>query len=337
MQADIDEAVRIASLAFGFTWKWRTDDVEKFRAAAGWDRIEPQSPGPDMDMDMGFRTGLNIEFPVARACCEPAFFERRHSPKQQVKELLVRVSDRVDPNDSDSRRQLIDAFAEIADRLTTELRAPDQTFPGPRPSLRWTRARVVLTLEIGELSVALRIANPIYQRWWDELLAHEDDEDEDDFRDDEDEDLTELPDVPQTWEAFSDALALTMARLPGSGVLDIGSAETTVVMIDMDWDVIKCRITAGTGSIAGLGVSASERRAIDDNGWMASTAQANVGEVWERSLRWPAPYFEFQATADAIVAAMRAVLGSPNPTDVHVDAWIGVSDDRPDISAFGLR
>ncbi|MEU1210154.1 DUF6301 family protein [Nocardia sp. NPDC005825] len=327
MQGDIDGAVRIAGLAFNFTWRWRTDDVEKFRDVAGWDEVEMLSQGLGVD----FGTGLNITPAIARATYDPTFFERRHSPKQQVTELSVRVTDRVDANNPESWPKLIDTFAEIADRLTAELKKPDVATPGPRPSVRWTRARVVLTLEIGAESVMLRIVNPLYQRWWDELLAHED---SDDFED-EDEDAEDLNDlqVPQTWEAYSKALAVTMTRLPGNGVLVLGSTTKNVVEIEAGGFSIECRVTAGTGSPAEQHISPSEWSEMADKGWSAPSSRANA---WERSLRWPASYHEFEATADAVVEAVRLVLRPSRPSDIHVDGWMDLSDDRPDLSALGV-
>lgn len=326
MQADIEGAVRIATLAAGFKWTWTTDDIPRFCEMAGWSYVE--SPG---ERGADIRTGLHVGEPLALAVYDRRFFERSRRPDQQVTELVLRITDRVDGTLPENHRSLTDVFAEIVDRLTTDLGKPKQPLPGPEPRVRWSLRRVVLDIGMTSRAVELRIVNPVYRDWLDEYLSREDDEEGSGYEDDEDSD--NLPDRPRTWPDLSAALALTLTRLPLSGVLVLGKADQTVAHFSLDWFGLSCRLPAGRGADAQR-FWESNQLTMKDNGW--STEVGRSANSWIRSMRWPARYEEYEYMADSVVAALRNVFRISDPAHLDVRAWDETPNSYPDLTAFGM-
>ncbi|GAB4582307.1 DUF6301 family protein [Nocardia sp. IFM 10818] len=346
MQADIEGAVRIASLVAGFDWTWSIDDVHRFCAVAGWSYVESSG-----ERGAAIRTGLDVAEPLARATYRRRWFERNLKPDQQVSQLVLCVTDYVDGTLPENHRSLTDAFAELADRLTTALGEPEVPSPGPEPEIRWSLpwsstsrwrntgasfapAASVLFLRMDGQAVEMRIVNPTYQKWWDEYLSRDNDEEADGEYED-DEDMGDLPDRPRTWPEFSAALTLTLTSLPLEGILVIRKDDRAVAHIEPTWFGLTCRMLAGSVPSAQRS-SGTERTAMTDSGW-SIVEEDRVPEGWVRSLRWPASYREFEAMADAVVTALRDVYRVADPADLVVDAWDNSSENYPAITAFGVR
>ncbi|MEU4648166.1 DUF6301 family protein [Nocardia fluminea] len=346
MQADIEGAVRIANLAAGFDWTWTTDDLPRFCEAAGWSCVE--SAG---DRGAEIQTDFDVEKPSALAVYNRSFLERNRRPDQQVTQLVLRVSDRVDGTLPENLRSLTDLFAELADRIATELGAPEVPSPGLEPEVRWSLpwssisrwrnfgasvspATAILFLAMTSQAVELRIVNLTYQRWWDDYMSRDDD-DEDSGYDDDGEDLDDLPEKPRTWQEYSAALALTLTRLPLGGILVLRVGGRDVARIEPTWFGLTCQMLAQSVPRVQRDSGADQIFMIR-NGWSVAE-EGSTPEGWVRSLRWPALYREFDSMADAVVTALRSIYGVADPVSLVVDAWSDSSEQDPDITAFGIH
>lgn len=180
---------------------------------------------------------------------------------------------------------------------------------------------------------ALRIVNPVHQRWWDNWAARDD---EDDGIAVAEEDLEPLLARPTSWEEFSAALAVTLIRLSSDEQVVMTLGHEAVAHFEVDWFAIGCLVRAGmTGGVVQIVPEAVEAKMITRD-WRAGIGP-NEG-WWERPLRWPARYEEFEATADAVCRALRDIIGAEYPAHLQVTGWNNASDYRyPNITAFGVR
>ncbi|MFF0634599.1 DUF6301 family protein [Nocardia sp. NPDC004151] len=330
MHTDLDGAVHIACLVADFDWTWAMEDVQRFSDAAGWTVVGqlPREHGADL------RTGLDLQDTYARAIYGRAFLEREGFPDQLVTEILVPVTDWMKDTTPERHRSLTNAFAELSDRLVAALGRPTKPRPGVLPEVRWTLSTAVLTLRMNDQSVELRIVNPVHQQWWDSWVAH-DDEDEP-VADTADEDLEALPDRPRSWPEFSSALTLTLNRLRSDEQLVLTMGQEGIAQFEMDWFKIGCFVRAGMSGGAVQPIPHADRAVMTANNWHAG-AGPNEG-WWERTMRWPARYEEFEAAADAVSLALRDIIGIGSPTDLQVTGWNNASDySYPDITAFGVH
>ncbi|MFI6866581.1 DUF6301 family protein [Nocardia sp. NPDC050406] len=330
MHADIDEAVRIARLAADFDWTWAAEDVQRFSAAAGWTVVgqRPRERGTDL------RTGLDIPDPVGRAIYNRRFFEREGSPEQLISEILVTVTSQVKDATPQRHRWLTNTFADLFDRLVAELGQPSKPSPGDPSHVRWTLSTTVLIVRMDKDSVGLRIVNPIYQQWWDRWTARDDGDEGATDSDDEDSDA--LPDQPRSWSAFSSALALTLNRLHSDDQVVMTSGQDAIAQFEMDWFKIACFVRADMKDVVVHTIPGTVGAAMTADDWQIGTGPDEGW--WQRTLRWPARYEEFEAAAEAVSLALREVIGVGSPTDLAVTGWSNASEySYPDITAFGIR
>ncbi|MGW5106314.1 TY-Chap domain-containing protein [Nocardia sp. NPDC004123] len=151
-----------------------------------------------------------------------------------------------------------------------------------------------------------------------------------------DEDLEALPDRPRSWPQFSSALALTLNRLRSDEQLVLTMGQEGIAQFEMDWFEIGCFVRAGMSGGAVQPIPHADRAVMTANNWHAGLGP-NEG-WWERTMRWPARYEEFEAAADTVSHALRDIIGIGSPTDLQVTGWNNASDySYPDITAFGVR
>lgn len=156
MRADIDRAVEIARVASHFDWTWTLEDLEPFCALLGW-QIDSVT-----DKSASLTTNLMIDFP------EADFHVGRD--RTVMDWLRVQITD-IAAADS-SPAFVIDAFADMTERITAELGPPFRKDPGRTSEIGWRRRNVVVTLVNMNVALFLRVGSLALEEW---LNSPEDD------------------------------------------------------------------------------------------------------------------------------------------------------------------
>lgn len=301
MHADIESAVRIARLAAGFDWAWTLDNLEQFCSLAGWQQPVPDEYGAEI------RTDLNVSSPLALAVND-ARFCRDWLPGGQMVYVTVYLTDDPIVDSPEIQKVLVDWFAELAGRLCSALGAPVRLF-GSQPKIFWDLPKValVLSVDFDRLEISLRVANTTYQHQAN--LMFEDDDDEEDVSPS----VTARPSTPE-WAEFSASLALTLARLPEGGNLELSingelGAQFTMRRLD------------------GLRLGSARRGWIDDN------PQASM--MSRKGIQWPATYSVLIELADSLTAELREDHRVSTPSEILTEAWVDSYRCVPDLTPIG--
>jgi hypothetical protein len=148
MHADIDGALEAAHIATGFTWSWTGDNLGTFLDALGW-QVPERGP-----FDWPSTSPLRINRPTALVSGDAG----------EISWVTLRVTDHLDnPDDPGAVEFLANAFAELADRLTSAYGEPAERITGDEPQLHWHLGRV--NIELADLTdrIYVRFVNPVYQ------------------------------------------------------------------------------------------------------------------------------------------------------------------------------
>ncbi|MGW0247611.1 DUF6301 family protein [Nocardia goodfellowii] len=148
MRVDIEGAVQIARLAKDFDWTGYVDDLPRFSQLAGWE------PSWSSGSGVTYRTGMELLRPEALA------FKR----KRIFADISVYVTDIIDDSVpwEESRKLVIDAFADLGNALTEEMGIPVRTVPGLHPQLGWDYPNISINLRGSSGAISLELANPRY-------------------------------------------------------------------------------------------------------------------------------------------------------------------------------
>lgn len=302
MQADIAGSLQIARLAARFNWTWSPGDVPRFCDVAGW-----QPAGPSVRADIS--TNLEIARPVGFVSLGREIWD----DASQIR-VLHQISVEATSSDIDLRtgptHETIDAFA-LADSLfVSEFGDPARTAPGSSAKLAWDVPGVVIQVEIDSCDVVLSLINPYYQDWIDSCSG-EAEVDWRRFHGDERPGDSVSPSLAGGWPSFSDALALTLSRLPEEGQL-------TVVAGSDQW----LRFSFGSNSRYGLLLKCEfpAVRGIDSakqvqTGW-AKPDRRNRN--WAKRIKWPTAYDGYHSLAQESVALLHNMFGIDAPASISV-------------------
>ncbi|WP_458690963.1 TY-Chap domain-containing protein [Nocardia tengchongensis] len=169
---------------------------------------------------------------------------------------------------------------------------------------------MVIQVEIDNCDVVLSLINPHYQDWIDSGNG-EAEADWVRFHGDERPSDSVSPSLAGGWPSFSDALALTLSRLPEDGQL-------TVVAGSDQW----LRFGFGMSSRDGLRLKCEfpTVRGIDtakqvQTGW-AKPDRRNRN--WAKRIKWPAAYDRYHSLAQNAVAVLHNMFGVDDPTSISV-------------------
>ncbi|MFE5475166.1 DUF6301 family protein [Nocardia sp. NPDC056541] len=320
MQVDVAGAIRVARLAVDFGWSWTTEDVHRFCDTAGW-QLEPF--GYD---SADLRTNLGTAQPIGRVYRDLEFFEDEGLPEQEITQILVRVADDGPRHASpESRADLSDLFAELADGFTGHLGDPARRFSGGTPMIAWERLDVVIVLRAVTESISLRIINPIYQASAKQLRRGSDGEKLE-------QPVRTVRPSQDNWLDFSTALASTLVRMASGGKLLLGVPEGRGALFSMGWFDLECQIALGEDLAVAKTNFVQQRMNMTEQGW-----ESPPGTSWFRSIRWPSKYQEYESMSDHAIDALRAVLQVAHPHDLEISAWQESLDSPssvPDITAF---
>ncbi|MEV6773915.1 DUF6301 family protein [Nocardia sp. NPDC051030] len=302
MRADIEAAVRIARQAADFDWAWTIDNLEQFCGLVGWQR-----PVPDEIVGAEIQTDLNISWPVALAVYDPKFC-RIWLPGSQVVYVTVCLTDDPSEDSLEVQQALVDRFAEIYRRISSELGKPARLL-GRHPRVYWDLPKVslVLTADFDRLEVSFRIANSIYQHH--DNLIYEDDED----REEVSPTVIARP-SGSDWPEFAASLALALSRLPEGGDLQLSMGDTIGAQFTMR-------------HIEGLRCGSARR------GWIIGFPNASTGS--RKGIEWPAANEVFLEMAENLTAELREAYQVVTPSEILAEAWVDSYRCIPDISTIG--
>lgn len=151
MRVEVDRAVDIACFAAQFAWTWTVGDLEPWCSRFGW-QVSHRT-----DKSIGLTTNLGIDYP------EAGFHVGRDRIRMDW--LTVGVTDTA--QDETAAGMVVDAFAEIADRIAAELGPPGLMRPGRTSKISWYRPDAVITLvDHDHLLIELRIGSPALEEWF---------------------------------------------------------------------------------------------------------------------------------------------------------------------------
>lgn len=153
MRVERDKVEHIVTTAASFNWTWTDDDLLALCEALGWPGVAGRTGGT---------TTLRNDLAVAKS---QAYW--RAWEKGGVRDLIMVVTDKIDPSDAPAVDQMRDDFTHLAERLTDVLGTPRSLERGREPKIRWDRPNLVIRLFVASGYINLYLDNPAYQQWLD--------------------------------------------------------------------------------------------------------------------------------------------------------------------------
>lgn len=314
MQADVDGALRIAHLAEDYDWLWTTENAERFSQLAQF-----QIDQRHRDLAV-LQTALRVEPSAGLLLSKPKVLASAGRPSQSVAQFSVDVTDTGDESSPTLHRSLVDSFGHLSDSFKAEFGPPTRLSPGEYPEIGWDFDEVTILLTTMDNSIALGLVNPVYLRWWGEENEGGDDA-EDESDDDEDGDFDDNATDQQsalnsqlTWSGRRDALIAAVTRLPKDVELVLTTPGGSTVAFTMAESKFTSRVECAPDQYGQC-----DHDWFAANGWN-SASDRTVGR-WERSVAWPARYYEYEAVVDAAILVLRKPLQVANPNEITVEAF----------------
>ncbi|WP_405134018.1 DUF6301 family protein [Nocardia sp. NBC_01388] len=310
MQADIDGAIRIASMADEYDWQWTSGSAEQFCRAA---QFQMDRRNPEVAI---LQTSLKVSPPIGLVMSNREFLAQEGEPDQSVVQISVRVTDTGDESDPRLHVSLVDLFSELSKSFIAEWGSPTRTSPGELAEIGWELGEVTMMLSSSDSSIQLDLVNPVYLNWWDAVAEDDEDSDEDDGADEDDE--TSGQNSPRstslTWGDRRNALTAAVTRLPNGAELVLTTPGGHSIAFTMD----ECQLISQVAVDCGRCDQKSYNETwFTTNGWKLSPGTPQPR--WERSISWPAAYREYEAIVDAAILVLRDPLQIENPEDLTVE------------------
>jgi hypothetical protein len=177
------------------------------------------------------------------------------------------------------------------------------------------------------LNFFLGVVNPEYHSW---IYDDDDSEAEDERRRNHGNQKPHesiSPELSGGWEAFSDALALTLVRLPEDGVLTVvANSRHSIRFSYIENSRTGLHLKADL-----LGASEIVATTLRQDGWIKIKDRKGG---WARWTKWPAPYDDYRVLADGAVFALRDCFAVHDPADTVIDSRSLSYEKNVDLTDF---
>lgn len=167
--ADIDGAVTTARIAAQFNWTWKSEDVARFCAAAGW-QIEERSR-----FDIVLRTNLAVSRNQSTVYLAD---RRRHhalaAAGHEISAVYAYVADLGASDRPFTEADVADQYLLLRSRFEAEFGIPARATK--HDTVMWEHTDVFIGLTQFSNGVDVLFVNPVYQRTVDERAEGTDEE-----------------------------------------------------------------------------------------------------------------------------------------------------------------